>query len=43
MANFKDSIPFSKAVTHQFSIEAAEAALKQSIAPDSMKVVINPA
>lgn len=42
MAAFRDSIPFAKAVTHQFGIDTAEAALKQSIAPDSMKVVINP-
>ena len=42
MANFKDSIPFAKAVTHQFGIEAAETGLKKSIEPDSMKVVINP-
>lgn len=42
MANFKDSIPFAKAVTHQFSVEAAESALKRSIEPDSMKVVVNP-
>lgn len=42
MANFKDSIPFAKAVTHQFSVEAAETGLKKSIEPDSMKVVITP-
>jgi L-iditol 2-dehydrogenase len=42
MANFKKSIPFAKAVTHQFSVEDAEIALKKSIQPDSMKVVVNP-
>jgi len=42
MANFKDSIPFSKAVTHKFSVEDAETGLKKSIEPDSMKVVITP-
>ena len=42
MANFKDSIPFSKAVTHRFDVENAEAGLKKSIEPDSMKVVIAP-
>jgi L-iditol 2-dehydrogenase len=42
MANFKDSIPFNKAVTHQFRVDAAEAGLKKSIEPDSMKVVITP-
>ena len=42
MVNFRESIPFAKAVTHQFGIDSAEAALRQSIAPDSMKVVINP-
>jgi L-iditol 2-dehydrogenase len=42
MANFKDSISFAKAVTHQFSVDEAEAALKKSIEPDSMKVVVNP-
>ena len=42
MANFKNSIPFAKAVTHQYGIDAAEKALKKSIEPDSMKVVVNP-
>lgn len=42
MDNHKNSIPFAKAVTHQFGIESAEEALKKSIAPDSMKVVVTP-
>ena len=42
MANFKESIPFAKAVTHQFGVGDAESGLKKSIQPDSMKVVINP-
>jgi L-iditol 2-dehydrogenase len=40
MAAFKDLIPFEKAVTHQFGIGAAEEALKKSMSPDSMKVVV---
>jgi threonine dehydrogenase-like Zn-dependent dehydrogenase len=42
MDNYKGSIPFAKAVTHQFGIDSAEEALKKSIAPDSMKVVVTP-
>jgi L-iditol 2-dehydrogenase len=42
MENYKDSIAFAKAVTHQFGIESAEEALKKSIEPDSMKVVVTP-
>jgi L-iditol 2-dehydrogenase len=41
MASFKGFIPFSKAVTHQFGVDAAEAALLKSMASDSMKVVVN--
>ena len=41
MAAFRDLIHFEKAVTHQFGIDRAEEALKTSISPDSMKVVIN--
>jgi len=40
--NNRGSIQFAKAVTHQFGIESAEEALKKSIAPDSMKVVVTP-
>ncbi|HYW01816.1 MAG TPA: zinc-binding dehydrogenase [Candidatus Acidoferrum sp.] len=40
MAAFKDLIPFDKAVTHQFGVDAAEEALKKSMSPDSMKVVV---
>jgi hypothetical protein len=42
MASFKDSISFARAVTRQFSVETAEVALRESIQPDSMKVVVNP-
>ncbi len=42
MDNHKGSIPFAKAVTHQFGIDSAEEALKKSIALDSMKVVVTP-
>ena len=40
MAAFKDNIPFEKAVTHRFGIDAAEEALETSISPDSMKVIV---
>ena len=42
MASYKESIPFAKAVTHQFGIDDAELALQKSISEDSMKVVIRP-
>lgn len=42
MANFRSSISFRKAVTHQFGIDHADTALKKSIDPDSMKVIVNP-
>jgi len=42
MDNHKREVPFAKAVTHQFGIDSAEEALKKSIAPDSMKVVVTP-
>ncbi len=40
--NNRGAIQFSKAVTHQFGVGSAEEALKKSIAPDSMKVVVTP-
>jgi L-iditol 2-dehydrogenase len=42
MDNYKDLVPFAKAVTHKFGIDSAEQALNKSIEPDSMKVVISP-
>ena len=41
MTSYKHSIPFAKAVTHQFGIHQAEQALQKSIAEDSMKVVVS--
>jgi threonine dehydrogenase-like Zn-dependent dehydrogenase len=42
MENYRDLIPFARAVTHEFGIESAEQALKKSIELDSMKVVVGP-
>lgn len=40
MLNFKDKIPFEKLVSHYFGLEDSEKAILQSMAPDSMKVVV---
>jgi L-iditol 2-dehydrogenase len=42
MSRYMRHYPLSEFVTHRFALRDVEAAVKQSIAPDSMKVVIEP-
>jgi len=42
MARYMRQYPLAEFVTHRFALRDVEAAIKQSIASDSMKVVIDP-
>ncbi len=42
MDNYRNTIPLHKVVTHKFNVQSAEEAVRKSIAPDSMKVVVSP-
>jgi len=42
MARYMRHYPLADFVTHRFALHDVDAAMKQSIAPDSMKVVIDP-
>ena len=42
MVRYMRHYPLADFVTHRFALHDVDAAMKQSIAPDSMKVVIEP-
>ncbi|HLV87787.1 MAG TPA: zinc-binding dehydrogenase [Candidatus Sulfotelmatobacter sp.] len=42
MARFAKNYPLKEFVTHRFSLRQVDEAMKQAIAPDSMKVVLDP-
>jgi L-iditol 2-dehydrogenase len=42
MARYMRHYPLQEFVSHQFGLNAVETAVHQAIAPDSMKVVIDP-
>jgi len=42
MERYGSTFPFERIVTHRFPLEDTEDALKRSMAPDTMKVVIEP-
>ncbi len=42
MARYREHYPLDRFVSHRFPLEQVEAAVRQSMAPDSMKVVIDP-
>ncbi len=42
MARYMRQYPLGDFVTHRFALRDVEAAMQKSMAPDSMKVVINP-
>jgi threonine dehydrogenase-like Zn-dependent dehydrogenase len=42
MARYREHYPLDRFVSHRFPLEQVEAAVRQSIAPDSLKVVIDP-
>jgi L-iditol 2-dehydrogenase len=42
MARYRERYPLDRFVSHRFSLEQVEAAVRKSMAPDSLKVVIDP-
>ncbi|MFA6714109.1 MAG: hypothetical protein WCS27_01965, partial [Victivallaceae bacterium] len=42
MEKYAKTFPFEKFVTHRYKIQDAEAGLRRSFEPDTMKVVIEP-
>jgi threonine dehydrogenase-like Zn-dependent dehydrogenase len=42
MARYREHYPLDRFVSHRFPLDQVEAAVRKSIAPDSMKVVIDP-
>lgn len=42
MARYMCQYPLKNFVTHRFGLQQVEAAVKKSMAPDSMKVIIDP-
>lgn len=42
MEKYRNQFPFERIISHRFKIDDAERALKKSMQPDSMKVVIQP-
>jgi L-iditol 2-dehydrogenase len=42
MYRYRDTFPFEKLITHRYSLEQAEEAMKKSFEPDALKVVYVP-
>ncbi len=42
LLKYRRRFPFERIITHRYPLAQAEAAVRKSMAPDSMKVVIQP-